>query len=455
MPTRWKNRTSRRAFLQSSLLSIGCLQMPNLLLGQTPKKLQFGGIGVEGKGKTDIARAGEGSEIVALCDVDRARLERAKALYPNAKVFEDFREMFATLGDRLDGVTISTPDHSHYPIAMEAIRHGKHVCVQKPLVNRIWEANQLQEAARKKQVLTNMGNQGHLTDGIRLLKEWLAAGAVGRVREIVVWTNRPIWPQGAKAGETIVPASTLPATLNWEAWLAQCPSQPYLAGLHPFAWRAHQEFGAGAMGDMGCHLLDGPFWACELGEPLRLEARVNEPSALSFPAQSTIECIFRSELFGEVKLVWMDGGLKPERPAELDPDLDWEKMKGGCLYRGEEGLLICPGDNSANPRILPAARHKTFLESKNPKKFLERAAVTTPQLELVQAIEQRRVCGANFDYAVPLTRVCLLGNIAALLPGSRLEWDAKAQQFKNHAAANALLKREKVRSGWDYRADAI
>lgn len=453
-PMRWKHNPDRRDFLKVSAFASGTLFFPNLILGQSSKKLQFGGIGVEGKGKMDIAKTAEGAEIVALCDVDRTRLQRARAVYPNARIFEDFREMFQTMGDSLDGVTVSTPDHAHFPAAMEAIKHGKHVCVQKPLTNRIWEANQLLEASRKKGILTNMGNQGHLIEGIRLLKEWLVQGAIGRVKEIHVWTNRPIWPQGKRASEAMVP-TTVPEYLNWEAWLAQCPSTEYVPGLHPFAWRCHREYGAGAMGDMGCHLLDGPFWACELGDPHRVEAQVDDSTRQTFPAASTIQCEFKTPLFGDVKLVWYDGGRKPERPAELDSNMDWEKMKGGCLYLGEDGKLLCAGDNSLNPRILSADRHAAWLNEKKPSRFLERATVNTPQLELVRAIESRRQCGANFEYSVPLTRLGLIGNIAALLPGQRLEWLTTEQRFKNHAEANAMLKRSAVRKGWDYSAETV
>jgi predicted dehydrogenase len=451
---RWKNTLPRRDFLKVSAFASGSLFFPGLLLGQGPKKLQFGGIGVEGKGKMDVAKAAEGAEIVALCDVDRTRLQRAKTVYPNARIFEDFREMFQAMGDQLDGVTVSTPDHAHFPAAMEAIKHGKHVCVQKPLTNRVWEANQLLEASRKRRVLTNMGNQGHLNEGIRFLKEWLVQGVIGRVREIHVWTNRPIWPQGRRAADAMV-ATAAPDFLNWEAWLAQCPAVEYVPGLHPFSWRCHREYGAGAMGDMGCHLLDGPFWACELGDPYRVEADVEDTAGQTFPGASTIQCLFKTSLFGEVKLVWYDGGRKPERPVELDPNMDWDKMKGGCLYLGEEGKLLCAGDNSSNPRILPAARHDAWIADKKPSRFLERATVNTPQLELVRAIEANKPCGANFEYSVPLTRLGLIGNIAALLPGQSLEWLTTEQHFKNHAAANAMLRRATVRKGWEYFADQI
>ncbi len=229
---------SRRTFLKTAALSSAALYFPHVVRGQGPKKLQFAGIGVGGKGKADIANAAAGAEIVALCDVDRSRLDAARQFYPEARMFEDFREMFQAMGDKIDGVTVSTPDHSHFPAAMEAIRLGKHVCVQKPLVNRVWEAEQLLKASRDKKVLTNMGNQGHLIEGIRQLKEYLELGIIGRVKEIHVWTNRPIWPQGSKAKTSMV-ATTPPSTLNWQAWLAQCPDAEYVPGLHPFAWRAH------------------------------------------------------------------------------------------------------------------------------------------------------------------------------------------------------------------------
>jgi hypothetical protein len=206
------------------------------------------------------------------------------------------------------------------------------------------------------------------------------------------------------------------------------------------------------MGDMGCHLLDGPFWACELGDPLSVESSSEDTTLTTFPAASTIECHFKSAKFGNVKLTWMDGGRKPERPIDLDPNMDWEKMKGGCIYRGEEGTLICPGDNSVNPRILNAERHAKWLAEKAPAPSIERATVNTPQLELVQAIEKNAVCGANFEYSVPLTRLCLIGNVAALLPGKKLNWDSAAQRFVDAADANAFLKRERTRTGWEYSA---
>ncbi len=443
--------SSRRSFLKTVSVSAVPLWFPHILRGQGVKRLQFGAIGVEGKGKADILNTSAGAEIVALCDVDRTRLERAKGLYPNAKVFQDFREMFEAMGDAMDGVTISTPDHSHFPAAVEALRRGKHICVQKPLVNRVWEANRLLTLSREKGVFTNMGNQGHLIEGIRQLKEYLALGVIGKVKEIHVWTNRPIWPQGSKARDGMV-ATQAPDTLNWDAWLAQCPETPYLPGLHPFAWRAHREYGSGAMGDMGCHTLDGPFFACELGDPFRVVAEVDDLTDTTFPASSKITLFHKTPLFGEVKLVWYDGSRKPERPAELDESEDWSKAKAGALYIGEEGKLICIGDHSSKPRLLPYAKHDEWLAKVKPQQTLERATAKNPQIELVEAILSGRKCGSNFEYAVPLTRYGLLGNIAVLNPGKELEWDSAAQRFLNSEEANRMLKRPAVRKGWEFCA---
>ncbi len=208
---------TRRGFLRKTAAATGSIFVPNLLLAQEggAKKINVAGVGCGGKGESDIGGAAKGANIVAFCDVDSDRLKKALEKYPDAKGFSSFREMYETMGDKIDMVTISTPDHAHYPAAMEAIKRGKHVCVQKPLVNRIWEANQLHEAAKKKGVKTNMGNQGHTGEGIRLLKEWVTAGIVGNVKEIHVWTNRPIWPQGNAAKGKIVGGKEAPANLNW------------------------------------------------------------------------------------------------------------------------------------------------------------------------------------------------------------------------------------------------
>ena len=452
------NRTTRRGFLKFSAAAAAAgIFAPNILRSAEDggqKKLNFAGIGVGGKGESDIANIAKEANIVALCDVDRTRLAAAGKKYKDAKMFESFREMFDAMGDKIDGVTVSTPDHCHFPAAMEAIKRGKHVCVQKPLVNRIWEANQLLQAARKKGVKTNMGNQGHTGESIRQLKEWIGAGIVGNVKEIHVWTNRPVWPQGF-AGKAKLVSAPIPASLNWSAWLAQCPEVPFLSGLHPFAWRGHLEYGAGAMGDMGCHLLDGPYFACDLGDPYKVEAQCDELTDITWPKSSTVECFFKTPRFGKVKLTWYEGGRKPERPAGMADSENWSKMIGGFMIIGDGGTLLNAGDYCDHPHLLPKESHDAFLKDRQPAKTLERSlAPGDPQKELIRSILQDKICGSNFEYAVPLTRLCLLGNAAIANPGKTLHWDTKSQGFDG-CGMNSFIKRAAVREGWDYSADNI
>ncbi|MEI6535856.1 MAG: Gfo/Idh/MocA family oxidoreductase [Verrucomicrobiaceae bacterium] len=447
---------TRRGFIRKSAALTGGIFVPNLLIGQenAGKKINVAGVGCAGKGDSDLSGAAQGANIVAFCDPDREHLKKALAKYPNAKGFESFREMFDAMADKIDMVTVSTPDHAHFPAAMEAIKRGKHVCVQKPLVNRIWEANQLHLAAKKKGVKTNMGNQGHTGEGIRLLKEWINAGLVGNVTEIHVWTNRPIWPQGNDA-KGKYKTGDAPANLNWTSWLAATPDVPYISGLHPFSWRGHREYGAGAMGDMGCHILDGAFWGCELGEPYKMEGECDELTDLSWPKSSHVLLHFKTAKFGEVKLHWYEGGRKPERPAELEASRDWNKMGGGFLIKGDAGVILNTDDYCSSPRLIPEDKFKVWLADKKPEKTLERSlAQGNPQLELVKAIEQDKICGSNFDYSVPLTKVCLLGNLAIANPGKVINWDA-AKQSSGDAEVDKLIKRTAYRPGWEYSADKI
>ena len=470
---------NRRAFLRTTALSAGGIFIPNLLIGQEGgvKKLNVAGIGgAGGKGASDVAIAAEGANIVAICDIDSKRLDDAKKKYPGAKMFQSFREMFDTMGDQIDMCTVSTPDHAHYPAAMEAIKRGKHVCVQKPLVNRIWEANELHEAAKKKGVKTNMGNQGHTKETIRQLREWMGAGIVGNVQEIHVWTNRPIWPQGFEAqaiysgkqapkarrkGEepAVVAPGEVPANVNWQAWLAQVPDSPYIPGLHPFAWRGSREFGAGAMGDMGCHIMDGPFWACDLGEPYKLEAEVGELTDVSWPMWSHVICYFKHPKYGEIKLHWHEGKkdgvpVKPARPAKLEAGRDYDKMIGGFMIIGDEDTILNSGDYCENLELVGNRAKFAKFYKETPKTIERSLAPDKPQLELVKAIEQDKICGSNFDYSVPLTKLCLFGNLAIANPGKVINWDSSKQETDS-AEANKLIKRAAVRNGWEYSAASI
>lgn len=293
---------------------------------------------------------------MAICDVDRTRLAKALAKYklPENRGFTDFRRMLDTVKE-IEACTVSTADHAHFPAAMHAISLGKHVCVQKPLVNTLWQAQEMLKAARKKRVVTNMGNQGHTGEGLRLLKEWVSQGAIGKVKEVHVRTNRPVWPQGLAA--KYARGNPTPATLDWEAWQAGASESPYIDGLHPFAWRGSRIYGAGAMGDMGCHLLDGPFWALDLGAPSKITAdRVHESSPEAYPKGSVVSCHFPKQ---DILLRWYEGrdaeDKKPAQPAEYDRKSRGEKSAAALSCAAKRGSSWTPRITVRNPNCCPRA----------------------------------------------------------------------------------------------------
>ena len=453
--------SSRRSFLKGLTATTATgIAMPNLLLRaqDTPagKKLGIGCIGVGGKGFSDMMSASWENEIVAICDVDSNNLAKAAAKFPNAKQYRDFREMLEK-EKGIDGVTISTPDHSHYPAAMHTISLGKHICVQKPLVNTLWEAHELHKAAAKKGIITQMGNQGHTFEENRLLKEWFDAGVVGTVKEIHVWTNRPVWPQGMAANAK--PAQPAPDSLDWKLWLAQSPDADYRPDIHPFKWRGLFEYGAGALGDMGCHNLDPLVWALGLGVPDRIEAVADGLTDIAWPRGAKV--VYHWEKVpghGEIKLTWYEGintdgsPCLPPPPAGLDAPIS----KTGFYVIGSEGILYNQGDQASNLTILPEARSVEFLSSP-PEKSLDRSPTPgDPQREWSLAIKQGKHFPfmSQFDYAVPLTELCLLGALA-IRTGTAIKWDQEKYLAVGNDAANKLIKRAQYREGWEYSADKI
>ncbi|MGI8602278.1 MAG: Gfo/Idh/MocA family oxidoreductase [Verrucomicrobiales bacterium] len=453
-------QTSRRNFLKAAGVAgmAGSLPFPSILRAANPGgKLNIAAIGGGGgKGESDLAAASEGNNVVAICDIDRERLAAALKKYNLSaeRGFTDFRKMLDSMKE-IDAVTVSTADHSHYPAAMHAIALGKHVCIQKPLTNTLWEAQQLHLAAKKKGVVTQMGNQGHTGEGIRNLKEWIDQGAIGKVKEIHVWTNRPIWPQGKSAVYTEGP---VPEKYDWTSWLAANPDRPFFTvpkdpenPKHPiceFVWRGHTLYGAGAMGDMGCHLLDGPFFGCGLGAPTKIEAEAEEYIEPAWPKASTIKCHFPDK---QLVLTWYDGGRKPPKPAALEESRTLSA--GGFLVIGEKGAIYDQSDYCQSPRLLPESAHKDWMAT-SPKKTLERSTHPgNPQGEWTHAIKNGLKPGSNFDYSVPLTNLCLLGNLA-MQAGKPIAWDAAKLTAKGMPEADKFIKRE-YRQGWDYSADKV
>ena len=468
-------RPTRRSFIKGLAVTGVGLVLPRVFWaqeggGSPGKKLGIAAIGCGGKGESDLAGASKGNDVVAICDVDAKTLAKAAEKYPGAKQYRDFRKMLDEVKE-IDAVTVSTPDHAHYPAAMHAIALGKHVCIQKPLANTLWEVRELHKAGTKKGIISQMGNQGHTYDDNRTVKEWIAAGAIGKVKEVHVWTNRPIWPQGKSVS---FKPGDIPENLDWPQWLAATPDHEYSPEIHPFKWRGFLEWGAGAFGDMGCHLIDAPSWALDLGVPRFITAtQVDELTDIAWPTGSIVKMEFPATAnHGDVTLTWYEGKKPDGTPylpqfpevidmAEAFPNKDAAKVgkptDGGWFIVGTEGVLLNKSDQARDPKIWPKKRHEEFTATP-PAKTLERSPKAgNPQEEWTLAIKNGKAFPfmSQFDYSVPLTELTLIGGLAMRVAGKRIEWDSKALKVLNLPEANRFIKRAKYRAGWEYSSDKI
>lgn len=453
-----KDRLSRRGFVGTiaAAAATGITVVPRHVLGRgmtaPSDKLNIASVGAGGMAANNINRCSE-ENIVALCDVDD---ERAAKTYQNPKFadvpkFKDFRVMLEKKGKEIDAVIVACPDHVHALAAMMAIKMGKHVYVQKPMTRTVGEARKLTEAAREYKVATQMGNQGRSMEGQRLLCEWIWDGAIGPVREVHCFTNRPVWTgQGSWVRP---PEQPVPATLDWDLWLAGSPFRPYNRAYCPHDWRAWQQFGAGSLGDMGCHIMDAPFNVLKLRYPKAVQACIAEQVAEpwkravnkeTFPNASIIRYYFpeRGEM-PAVKLIWYDGGMMPERPEELEPG---RKMDfgdgGGTIFVGDKGKIVC-GTYGDSPRIIPETKMQEY---KRPPKTLPRV-VGTHEQNWIDACKGKGPASSNFDYSGPLTETVVMGNLAILFPGEKIEWDGEKMLVTNLPEANELVM-AKYRDGW-------
>ncbi len=445
-------RTNRRQFIQQTgLAGLGFWVAGGLTrtFSRSPnEKLNIAGIGVGGKGSSDIDQAGKLGNVVALCDIDDKTLDKKAEKFPNAKKYNDFRKMFDEMGKSIDAVTVSTPDHTHAVAAMMAIKLGKHVYCQKPLTHTVREARELRLAARKYHVCTQMGNQGSAENKLREAIEVVQAGAIGPVTEVHVWTNRPIWPQAPKLTKRPAP-KPVPPHVHWDLWLGPAPERPYADGYHPFSWRGFWDFGTGALGDMACHTANMAFRALKLGSPASVSAENGEINPETYPGWATITFQFpaRGEM-PPVKFVWYEGhrdGKKNLPPKEL---LHGENPPGsGSLLVGAKGILYSPNDYGANYVLLP---RKNFEGYKPPQPTLPRNGRGDLGMkeEWVRAILENKpeIAYSNFDIAGLLTETILLGNVA-MRAGKKLEWDAENMKFPNSPEAEQFLHFE-YRKGW-------
>jgi len=400
------------------------------------KKLRMACVGVGGKGKSDVLGVSS-EDIVALCDVDFSRGGDSFQNFPTAARYRDFRQMFNEMSDQIDAVTVSTPDHMHYPIARMAMEHGKHVYVQKPLTHTIGEARELKRLAIETGVVTQMGNQGHANEGTRLLREWVEAGVIGQVTEVHAWTDRPIWPQGIDLPGPMFPP---PPTLDWNLWLGVAPERAYNPNLEPFKWRGFWDYGCGALGDMGCHLLDAPFWALNLRGLVKVTAQGEPTSHVSPPRASQIVYEFGARgSLPPVKLTWYDGGKKPAPPVEMGPDEILPPE--GVLLRGDKGVIMTSGAYCDTVNLLPDSRMQEFKKNRPPK-VLPRVPKANPYLEWITACKGGLKPGSNFiDHSADLAELVHLGNVALRL-GRTIEWDPTAGVCVDCPEAEPLLHKQ-------------
>lgn len=427
---------SRRTFLKSASLASAAFAFPHILRGQAGSpnnRLNVACIGVGGRGY-DAVKGMSGENFVAFCDVDDDRAAKTYTEFPGVPRFRDFRVMLDQVGSKIDAVTVSTPDHMHYPIAMAALSLGKHVLVEKPLTHTIAEARNLAKVAREKKVATQMGNQGHALDGMRVLKEWLQAGVLGEVRELHSWTNRPIWPQGVKAPDHSKLMPVVPATLDWDLWLGVAPVREYDPAYLPFAWRGWWDFGTGALGDMGCHIMDGAYWALELTQPTSVEATSANQTDFSPPTGSVVTYHFPARgSLPAVKWTWYDGGMMPPLPEGLV--LDKPLPNNGTLIVGSKNIAFAE-TYYGKVTLLPESR-MIDLKSSLPPASLARVE-GGHWAEWIRACKGGTPAGSNFEYSSRLTETVLLSNLA-VRARRRLEWDTAAMKVTNVEEANRFV----------------
>lgn len=480
----------RRRFLATS--TAAAVAGPNILLrglNGAGRRLNIAVIGANGKGITDTQGVTLNHNIVALVDVDQRRLEEAAAsrqkYHADAKadiastpprLYRDFRRMFDEMGDQIDGVTISTPDHTHFQAAMWALQHKKHICVQKPLCNRISEVRALHRAAKEAGVITQMGNQGRTAEGQRLAKEWIEQGAIGTLKEIKLWTNRPLWPQ--RPMEKL--SKPVPENLDWDLWQSGEPAVPYFEyvisdeeraahnyknfkpaksnAIVPHNWRGWWKYGSGALGDMGCHIMDASFSILGQLIPERIEVESGAISEDCGPEWSSLVYHMPKGRHPALTVTWQDDSrneqpnkpAKPEGLAELS-EQGWERARSGMAFIGTEGVVFEGDAYCYSPAIYPLQRFteiKEAMAAGRIKKSEPRSPVpNNPQGEWAHCIVNGGKPSSNFDYSCPLSEFVLLGNLA-IRAQQAVTWDKGAMKVTNDDAANRFISRPEYRQGW-------
>lgn len=438
-----QSKMSRRQFLgTTALAAAGLTVVPRYVVGGSGQKapsdrVNIAAIGVGGMGKNNTRSLAEmGENIYAICDVDYDYAGPVFAQYPKAKKYMDFRKMLDNEPE-IDAVMVATPDHNHAMVAIYAMKHGKHAFVQKPLTHSIYEARRMAQVAKETGVATQMGNQGHAFEGTYLILEWIQQGAIGDVTRVDCFTNRPkgYWPQGAGVHKPEeIPA--VPSTLDWDLWIGPQHFRPYHPAYAPFVWRGWWDFGTGAIGDMGAHIMDQPYWALDLGDAEWVYANSTPFNDQSYPLGSIVH--YRFPARGKkppVDFTWYDGGLLPPRPDDLEEGRQMGDTGGGMIFYGTKGKLMASVYGN-NPRLIP----ESFMQKVGPpKKTLKRSPGIHE--EWINEIKGGPQAKSNFGYAAKLTETMLLGNVAIKFSDANkhLKWNADNMAFTNHPEANDWL----------------
>lgn len=450
-------RTSRRNFVKATAaigagywVAGGVAAKASLSANE---EIRFGCIGIGGKGSSDSADAAANGKVVAICDIDDDRFNGADDKFPGAKKFNDFRVMLEEMGDSIDAVTVSTPDHTHAVAAMMAMKMGKHCFCQKPLTHSIEEARMLGTVARENKLVTQMGNQGTAEATLRLSAALIKKGVVGTVKEVHVWTNRPVWPQsyGLKVQEIDPP----PKNVHWDLWLGPAQKRPFSPEIHPFKWRGFWEFGTGALGDMACHTVNMSFMALNLRNPTSVESTNTEHDRVMYPKSSKIKFEF-PELDGRPALTmyWYDGGQMP--PAELTDDLPKNVNGRGeavpydsaALIVGDKGKFFSPGDYGGDVRNTGLVVNGEFVNQRTMRNEVEYVRSPGHFVEFANAIRGEGVPMSNFpDYAGPLSETILLGNLA-VWSGKKVEWNAADMIAANASEEVEQMIRHQYHNGY-------
>ena len=467
----------RRDFLKKGVLATAAFMIiPRHVMGRgfvaPSDRLLIASIGVGGKGKSDVASFEKSglANVAFLCDVDTRRATDSVKALPKAKFHKDWREMLDKEHKNFDAVSVSTPDHNHAIQAFSAMQLGKHVYVQKPMAHDIYEAHMMTQAAARYKVVTQMGNQGSSNDGTRILKEWYDADLIGDVHTVYAWTDRPVWPQG-------IPWSTakteIPKELDWDLWLGTAPNKNYVDKLVPFNWRGWWDYGTGALGDMGCHLMEAPFSVLNLKYAKDVQCSVGSVYVDEFkrgyfpescPPSSHVMLTFpkTDKTKGDVKIHWMDGGIQPERPEELGANEIFGDGGNGTLFIGTKGKMVCD-TYSENPRLLPLSRNENLkIAEKYPRVKGGANGHQKQWIEGCIAGYGKKELSSPFEIAGPLTEALLMANLAVrgydlhkellgedVYPGRsvKLLWDNEAKKVTNIDDVNQFVKRN-YREGW-------